>query len=151
MIDMNQFGKVKKTREKSVKITDTAAKALYLKAVAAGKAAVDAAMRANMIQPMIVGEAKSLFSNEIDYSKKTYFEPDGVCGFAYIHIRPSTGGFAAWCKKNNIGRYSEYNRSHYIGVSDYNQSMQKKEIYARAFAAVIREAGINCYMESRID
>jgi hypothetical protein len=120
---------------------------LYAKADAAGRAAVEKAT----IVPMVVGTATSLFGNEIDRSKPTYFVADGPCGFAYLHCRPSRGGFSSWLKKNGIGRYSEYNRSWCISVSQFNQSLQKKEAYAYAFAKVVSEAGINISVESRLD
>jgi hypothetical protein len=36
-------------------------------------------------------------------------------------------------------------------VRDFNQSLQKKEAYAYAFAKVLNQAGINAHVESRMD
>jgi hypothetical protein len=149
MIDMNQFGK--KARLKAVKMTDKEAESLYNRAVQAGVMAVEAAMKANTIRGMIVGTPTTLFGDDIDYSKPVDYVADGPCGFAKIEIRPSVGGFAAWARKNGKARYSDYHKCAYIGVSAYNQSFQKKEIYGNAFAAVLREAGIDAYCSSTMD
>ena len=76
---------------------------------------------------------------------------DGPCGFAYVHIKPATSKFARWMKKENHAR-----RDHYLGgltmsVSDYNQSMQKKEVHAAKFAEVLRSHGIRATSSSRMD
>ena len=79
-----------------------------------------------------------------------YAIADGACGFAWIVIKPANSAFANWMKKN--GKASK----HYAGgvswwVGEFNQSMEKKEAYAYAAAAVLREAGIKAYSESRMD
>jgi hypothetical protein len=144
MIDMDKFGK--KARAKAVPMGKRECKALFAKADAAGQAAI-AACRPT---PMIVGDAKGLFSNEIDYSRPTYYVEDGVCGLAWVEIRPSRGGIATWMKENGYGRYDDYRRCHYMSARENSQSMQKKEAYCHAFAAVMREAGIDCYTASRM-
>lgn len=127
-------------------MTDFAA--LYAKADAAGKAAA-AACRPT---PMIVGDAKSLFSNEIDYSKPTYYVADGVCGFAWVNLKPGNSGFANWLKKMKLARRDEYYGGVTIWVSDYNQSMDRKSAYAGAFARVLNDAGFKrAYAMSRMD
>ncbi len=78
---------------------------------------------------------------------------DGVCGFAWISLKaksPENRKFIAWGKKANILRKSCMG-GFTIWVSDYNQSMQRKEAYARAFASVLKAHGIECYVESRMD
>jgi hypothetical protein len=121
--------------------------ALWKKASEAGQVAATAMTPV----PMIVGQAKSLFSNEIDYSQKTYFEPDGVCGFAWVQVKPGTSAFAKWLKKMGYARSDDYYGGVSIWVSDYNQSMQRKEAHARAMARVFSDAGINAYPMSRMD
>lgn len=80
---------------------------------------------------------------------ETWFVGDGVCGFAWVKF-PGNTAFGRWAKAEGIARPG-YPTGLSIWVSQYNQSMQKKEAYARAFAAVLSEAGINAYAESRID
>lgn len=120
---------------------------LFAKADTAGRAAVEK----TKVVPMIVGQETSLFSGKIDYTKETYYVADGVCGFAWVSVKPGNSKFANWLKKNNLARTDSYYGGVSMSVSDYNQSLQKKEAYAHAFAEVLREAGINAYSTSRMD
>lgn len=100
---------------------------------------------------MIVGQAKSLLSTEIDYSKgPMHFVADGACGFAWISIRPATSSFARWLVKNKHARAGVYGGID-ISVKEFGQSLQRKEAYANAFADYLREAGIVAYANSRMD
>lgn len=120
---------------------------IFAAADAAGKAAV-----ANLkVVPMVVGNAKSLFSNEIDYSKPTYFVEDGVCGFASVQIKPATSAFAKWLKLAKLARKDEYYGGVSMPVFDYNQSYQKKVAYASAFAKVLGQYGIKAWVNERLD
>lgn len=123
--------------------------ALYDKAHAAGIAAFHGANPT----PMVVGEGKGLFSNEIDHSKPTYFVADGVCGFAWINIRPARGSFVAFCKENAIGRPGYYGGYdvRLKGDAARSQSYERKMEYARAFATVLRDYGIEAYADGRLD
>lgn len=75
---------------------------------------------------------------------------DGVCGFAWVTIRPGTSSFARWLVKNGYGR-SAYGGGVQVWVGYFNQSLTRKEAYASAFAKVLQEAGITAYSGSRID
>jgi hypothetical protein len=131
----------------------TTFRAICEKATAAGKAAVEKAR----VVPMIVGEETGFFSGKIDYSKPTYFVEDGVCGFAWVNIYPKNKGNTRLGKEERkvyeaCGFHkNEYEKSYQLWVSAYNQSMQKKEAFAKAFADVLRENGINAYSGSRLD
>jgi hypothetical protein len=120
--------------------------ALYKAADAAG----DRAAKALTPVAMIVGEPTTPFGSDIDYSKPTYYEADGVCGFAWIKVKPGTSAFARWLRAEK-GQRTSYSGGVDIWVSGYGQSMQRKEAYARAFAAVLSAAGINAYAMSRMD
>jgi hypothetical protein len=120
---------------------------LWEAAEAKGFAAGDAAVPA----PMIVGDSVSLFSDEIDYTKKTFFVSEGVCGFAWIKVTPGTSSFARWLVKTGKSRGKAYGGGVDIWVSHYGQSMTRKEAFARAVTSVLREAGINAYAQSRMD
>lgn len=100
--------------------------------------------------PMVVGQAKSLTSSEIDYSKPVYHCDDGACGFAWVKIRPATTPFARWLKKNGYARPA-YNGGLDIWISDFNQSVDRKHAMACAMAKVFQEAGITAYADSRLD
>lgn len=100
--------------------------------------------------PMVVGQAKSLFSSEIDYNKPTEIVHQGVCGFAEIIVKNGRTGFAKWLKKNQ-GCRKHYYGGIYYWVSDFGQSMEKKEVFAKAFAKVLKSYDIDCYSTSRMD
>lgn len=120
---------------------------------AAGKAAVEKLE----VVPMIVGQETSMFSNKIDYSKPTYYVADGVCGFAWVDVYPANKGNTRAGKEERkllerFGfRKNDYAKTYQLWVSAYNQSMQKKEAYARAYADVLRANGLKAYSGSRLD
>ncbi len=99
--------------------------------------------------PMIVGTPTTLFGNDIDPTKQTYFVADGVCGFAWVRFKGNTS-FGKWAKAKGLAR-DAYPTGLAISIHDYNQSLQKKEVHASAFAAVLREHGISAWSESRMD
>jgi hypothetical protein len=149
MSDTQTFGSL---REKIV--ADNAARradyakfgALILRAEQAGREAG----QKSRPTPMIVGEAKSLFSNEIDYSKQTHYVSDGVCGFGWVHIPKANNRFVNWLKKQKIGGPG-HPKGWRISCYEFNQSMQRKEAYCSAYAKVLREGGIDCYPDSIMD
>lgn len=137
------------TNTTTTTITDFAG--LYRKAQQAGQQAADAITP----QPMVVGTATSLFGNDIDRTKPVYVVRGGVCGFAWVVIKPATGGFVRWLKAQNIG-YKNYYGGWAVSANprtapDLAQSMEIKRAYAYAFAQVLKEAGLKAYVESRMD
>lgn len=121
--------------------------ALVRQAEEAGYAAALAARPTTMV----VGQAKGPFSNEIDYTKKVYFEPEGACGFAWVIVRPGTSAFAKYLKKVGKARPDSYYGGVCVWVSQFNQSVARKEAYAQAYASVLSNAGVNAYANSRLD
>jgi len=121
--------------------------ALFNKAHLAGLHAGDSVA----VAPMYVVE----HTNPLDDNSpiKKVYPPvmDGVCGFAWVNVRPGTSTFARWLRKTNKGRTDSYAGGVTIWVGHYNQSMTRKEAYARAFAEVLRSAGITAYSNSRMD
>lgn len=136
---------MEQTLQKPVKMTRRLASKIYREAHEAGLAAG----KAVGVQPIIVGEETSLFSNQIDYTKPTYVM-DGLCGFAWVVIRPARGLFVKHLKESGLG-HANYGGGWAVWVSDFNQSMHRKEAYAVAFASVLNSYGINAYVESRLD
>lgn len=120
---------------------------LYAKADAAGRAAVEKLE----VVPMVVGQAKGVFGNDIDYSKPTYYVADGPCGFAWVNVKPANSKFAKFLKERLNARNDSYYGGVCLWVRDYNQSLQKKEAYAYAFARVLQEEGLKAYASSRMD
>ena len=102
------------------------------------------------VTPMVVGSPSTPLGNDIDYSKKTYFVEGGVCGFAGVVIKPARGKFVSYLKKLGMG-YKHYYGGWYVSVREFNQSLTRKEAYAEAFAKVLGEAGMSCYVDSRMD
>ncbi len=102
------------------------------------------------VTPMVVGTPTELFGNEIDWDKTTYHVPDGVCGFAGVVIKPARGKFVSYLKSLGMG-YKHYYGGWYVSVREFGQSMTRKEAYADAFAKVLTEEGMRCYVDSRMD
>ena len=115
----------------------------HFKGMAAGKSCTPT--------PMVVGEPTTPLGNDIDYSKETYYVADGVCGFAWINIKPARGKFVKYLKDNDIGRKDSYYGGYTIWVSGFGQSMTRKENYARAFVKVLNDNGLKAYAMSRMD
>ena len=116
---------------------------LYNQAREAGLAAAQCAQ----VAPMIV----NAHANPLDANSeitKQYFVADGVCGFASVVIKNVK--FANGLKKMNIGR-KNYGGGYCVSVRDFNQSLTRKEVYARAFADVLIANGVEAYVDSRMD
>ena len=81
-----------------------------------------------------------------------YEEPilEGAAGFAWIVIRDARKRFPRWLKKQQIGRLGYYGGWH-IYTRGCGQSYDRAKAYADAFAKVLRQNGIDCHVESRLD
>ena len=75
---------------------------------------------------------------------------DGVCGFAWVVVRPAGSSFGRWLRKER-GHSLAYGGGVSIWVGSFGQSYERKYAYARAFAGVLEEAGIEAYAQSRLD
>jgi hypothetical protein len=126
------------------------------------------------VVPMVVSQHANPMDDNSAVQKR-WFVADGVCGFAWIKVitrraRPTDTNynstlniqFANWLKAQSVeqGRRCDeimfpdktaYNGGVDIWVGGFNQSMQKKEAYAAAFADVLRANGIVAYAQSRMD
>lgn len=102
--------------------------------------------------PMLVGEATSIFSNEIDYSKPTFVVDDGPCGFAWVNIYPGNCRLANQYKKLGLAKPA-YGGGVQIWISEFGQSADRKYAYAQAYAAKLRELTSveRIYPGSRLD
>ena len=119
--------------------------ALYKSAHLAGLRAVESAD----IVPMIVNQRENPL-NDSSAIAKQYFVSDGVCGFASVIVKPANSAFARYLKTVR-STYKHYYGGLNMPVHEFNQSLQKKEAYARAFADVLRANGINAFVDSRLD
>lgn len=96
-------------------------------------------------RPMVVVES-DLAGNP---KGQSYYCSEGLCGFAYVTLTKGNSSFALWAKKQ--GYFRKGYKSTTMSVSDFNQSVERKEAYAHAYAQVLRNAGIDCYASSRLD
>jgi len=64
---------------------------------------------------------------------------DGVCGFAYITVKPGNCRLANYMKKNGFGNYWSYDKAVVVSISYFNQSMERKERYAEAYSKLLAE------------
>ena len=76
-----------------------------------------------------------------------------LCGFAWVHLPKFNTGFARWAKASNIARKA-YNGGGTLSLAHhgaYRQEMGFNEARCRAASAVLSEAGVEAYCQSRID
>jgi hypothetical protein len=121
--------------------------AAFAKAVEAGKAAGNGAKPA----PMFLVEPSNPLAKGYSPPKAAWHVPEGVCGFAWVNVSPGNCSFAKWLVKNGFARKA-YGGGVDIWISDFGQSMERKEACANAVAEVIRnEVGVKAYARSRMD
>ena len=130
----------------SVKMTESQCRVLYSKASEAGLAAGEAALPT----PMVVVQRENPWDDTSPIAKRYAPIMDGACGFAYVVVRPGNSAFARWLKANKRA-YAGYYGGTEMGVSPFGQSLERKTAYARAFALVLTEAGLNASYNSRMD
>jgi len=74
---------------------------------------------------------------------------DGACGFAWVAFAGNTA-WGRWAKKQGIAG-SHYPSGLCVWVSEFGQSVDRKEAFANAYAQVLRNAGIEAHAGSRLD
>lgn len=99
--------------------------------------------------PMVVCEHVDPLNDNSPIARQYAPVMGGVCGFAWIKF-PGNTAFGLWAKKKGYARKS-YPTGLSIWVSEFGQSMEKKEAFAYAFAEVLRKHGIKAYAGSRMD
>lgn len=109
----------------------------------------NAAVQMTTVQPMVVQQRENPLNDDSRLVRE-YFVSDGVCGFASVTVKPANSKFAKFLVANGLGRKA-YNGGVSMSIRQFNQSLQKKEAYAYAFASVLNQHGIKAYVESRID
>ena len=119
--------------------------AIYQEANDAGLAAGVACVP----HPMIVSQHANMMDDKSAVTKQWYVS-SGVCGFAWIVVRPGNCGFAKWLKANGKA-HTHHAGGVAVWVSEFGQSMEQKEAYARAFAKVVEKHGIKACADSRMD
>ena len=99
--------------------------------------------------PMVVQQRANPLNDNSPVVQQ-YFVSEGACGFAWIVVKPGTSAFARWLTKKGYAR-KHYHGGVSIWVGEFNQSIDRKEAYAAAFAEVLRNGGITAYSDSRMD
>ena len=140
------IGRPDATESASPTFTTAQARRIFKQAHDAGMAAGTA----HTPTPMIVGTPTPPFGNDIDYSKRTYHVPSGLCGFAWVVIRPGNSSLARQAKKLGIGG-SAYGGGVSIWIHEHGQSYECKQKHAHAYARVLSEHGVDAYAQSRLD
>lgn len=103
----------------------------------------DQAARRCVPTPMVV---ESRTAGEV----KQYYVPMGVCGFANIRFKGNTS-FGRWAKKTERATKS-YSGGLITSVHVGGQSYEIKKAYAQAFAARLREGGVDdAYFTANLD
>lgn len=119
---------------------------------AAFQAAHEAGMRAGEActpAPMVVQQHASMFD---DSSPVVYREvvDDGVCGFAWVVLKPARGLIADLFKAR--GARENYGGGIALWCHEFRQSMTKKEAYCRAYVQEMRDRGYTGFgWSSRMD
>ncbi len=97
------------------------------------------------------------FSGVMDKTKPSYILDDYPCGFSWVDVYPLNKGNTRLGKEERKMLESagfsknDYTKTYQLWISAYNQSIQKKEAYASAYAKVLRENDIRAYSGSRLD
>jgi hypothetical protein len=87
----------------------------------------------------------------VSSSTERWFVPEGVCGFAWVRVRPGNSSFAKWLVKNKLA-HKAYTGGVDIWISAHGQSLERKERHAGKMASILKdELGINAYADSRMD
>ncbi|MCK5548163.1 MAG: hypothetical protein KAI64_04060, partial [Thermoplasmata archaeon] len=117
---------------------------------AAGQAAGENAVP----RPMVVSEVNPVNDEP---NGRQWFVGEGVCGFAWVNVRPGTSSFARWLKKEGLARRDNYLGGVTVNVPQFNQSYERKMAFASAFAGVLQSAdvltsaGVTAYASGRLD
>lgn len=133
-------------RSTAPRLTTAQCRDLIAKAHAAGMAAGEAATPT----PMVVYQREHPLDDTSRITKVYAPVMSGVCGFAWVTIRPGTSSLARYVRTLRNGGTSYYGGTDYR-VHAFGQSYERKMAYARAFAAVLEEAGFNAYAGGRLD
>lgn len=100
--------------------------------------------------PMIITQRKNSFDDS-SLVEKAWHVSQGVCGFAWIVIRPGNSALANAAKKR-LGAGRGYYGGILVPVRGFGQSYERKMAYASAFAKVLNDAGYErVYADGRLD
>ena len=101
--------------------------------------------------PMVVVQRSSLFDDSSPIVKEYPPVMNGVCGFAWVNVKPGNSPFANWLKGKRLARRDDYYGGVTIWVSEFGQSYERKMKYAGKFAEVLQKYGIRALANVRLD
>lgn len=143
----------------SVKMSKADMKALIARAGEAG----EAAFRGAVPTPMVVYTPRDVMGSltggddgGADPSQPIYGVSEGICGTAWVNVKPGGSRFARYLLSEGMARRDSYAGG--VAMSTwkvcgdrYSQSYARWDAAATAIAKVLREAGIEAWAQSRID
>lgn len=144
----------------ATKMTDCEAMDIYREALDAGHAA----LRVCIPTPVTFVQHEDMLDDKSPV-KESWFVPDGLCGFAWVHMKAKgvAGQWIRALKRNGIAggenergpnitiNHDSYFHHYSYWVGEGNQSIAKKEAFAEAFANVLKKHDIVCHAGSRLD
>jgi len=133
------------TLEKKKALTKNQCHNIYVEAYEAGMKAGNEVG----VPKFVVGTPTTPLGNDIDFKKETFIM-DGLCGFAWVTIKPARGAFVNYLKGRKVGSNGYYG-GYEIWVREFGQSVDRKAAFAQAFADVLNKYGISAYAGSRLD
>lgn len=101
-------------------------------------------------QPMTVVSREDPL-NDNSPVRQSWYVPEGVCGFAWVNVRPANSSFARYLKQCHGAHKAYAVGGVELWVHNFGQSYERKLAYARAFADVLNEAGVKAYASGRLD
>lgn len=141
------------TTAPAVKMTAAQCAALDALADKAGREAAEACVPT----PMNVGTPRDMLGSLMGgdgggfrEDQPIYHVAQGICGTAYVLIRPGTSPMARFVKKHRGGWKGHYGGTQFT-VRGYGQSYERSMAYARAYAGVLADAGLRAYTDSWIN
>ena len=141
-----EIARLKDAKVDTTSVRTTNYQRIWGEAIAAGMQALAACTPT----PMIVQQHKDMLDDASPVDKQWFVE-GGVCGFAWVSIKPATSSFARWLKEKGYAKVDGYAGGLCHWVRDGGQSMQRKLAYADAMAEVLRKYGITAHAMSRMD
>lgn len=75
---------------------------------------------------------------------------EGMCGFASVIVRHANKGFGHWLITTGLARKPYYGGAE-IWIHSHNQSYERKVAHAEAMVKLMRDAGIEAHVSSRLD
>lgn len=107
------------------------------------------AAEACKVTPMVVEQHANVLDDSSPVTERWVCD-SGVCGFAWVVIKPGTCSFARWLRKAGHAHKRDPGGV-LIWISEYGQSYERKLAHARAMADHFREQGYNSFAQGRLD